>query len=700
MLRLPRGGQGTLRVRDGGSTPLQTDGIPGNVEVKESVARVQINSSAGGEKEGAGGVVVLRRENGKWGIDYVDSVEETLQQALSGASDSGNDELAEGWQKEHVFGFGRLQKVIPVPGGEGFLTIAGTGTVRLWKSRNRAESSIFFRASNPIVASAVSGDGGRVLLATRKNLFLKQLPGGRPLPSKAQPPGRSGEEIDPGTVIRDVAFFPEESAVAVGFKEADGSGRVTLHTIGGEENNSGIDLQLESPVVSVSVSGNGNRVAASTEGGTIQVWNRSAHEKSSTLSGRARQLRFCRDGTHLLAFRVHQLTLWNVETGEAVERQNPGSGFWRDLSTMPDSDRFVLAQEDRIQVYEPGNGIQETNMTTNGPPLHSVGTAPEGSIIMGGTTEKVYIWKRRKGELKQILGGHTDSVRAVAVSPGRDRVASAHGSETDSVIRIWKMKNGKRVGRYSGGKQTIQHLAYSRTGDQLIAGTSGRRIAIYDAASPAQVKELQNRTGPLQDLVTFPASDRFATVDLSNQITIRRCSTGEQMTSWNALKEAPDDLDPEKWQTYAVAVSADGQRFAVGLGNRAAHAGRIQVWSVADEELQRSISEGVGVVQHLEWVGAGERLFSLTRKQMALWNTNNGGREQVYAGAPLIARYLPGGQSFVSTGDDVLVIRNRKGLRRAVISYPGSRVLTLDAKRNGFIAAGLKNGLVCVWTRK
>ena len=103
--------------------------------------------------------------------------------------------------------------------------------------------------------------------------------------------------------------------------------------------------------------------------------------------------------------------------------------------------------------------------------------------------------------LVRTLSGHTDMVRAVAVTPdGRYAVSGSY----DGTLRVWDLASGETVRTLSGHTGEVSAVAVTPDGRCAVSGSWDDTLRVWDLASGETVRTLSGHTGSVRALAVTP----------------------------------------------------------------------------------------------------------------------------------------------------------------------------------------------------
>jgi len=271
-------------------------------------------------------------------------------------------------------------------------------------------------------------------------------------------------------------------------------------------------------LTAIALSADGERIAASSEGGAVQVWQASAAEPERVFDeceSKALALGFVDEGQHLLS--CHHdgtIQLFDPAGGERILRHKISGTTIRCGWISGATGKALLGGDDGglYIVFPPkyapmrvewGHSIRahavalfaggRQALIAHLSRLHSHGLATKRLIatytghealvtslaisrgerraVSGSEDGTVRIWHLDDIYRQRVLRGHQGPVRSVAFLAGARHVVSAGDDQT---VRIWEVGSGKCVRTLAGHEAEVQMLATDADGRRLVsAGTDG-----------------------------------------------------------------------------------------------------------------------------------------------------------------------------------------------------------------------------------
>jgi WD40 repeat protein/tRNA A-37 threonylcarbamoyl transferase component Bud32 len=288
-------------------------------------------------------------------------------------------------------------------------------------------------------------------------------------------------------------------------------------------------------VTSVAASGDGQRLASSSEDGAVKLWDAArAEEPLATLPGHAGEVTavaFSGDGQRLAsASRDQTVRIWDPATSRELHVLKGHSDAVLGVAFSPDGQQLATASADR----------------------------------------SVRLWDVASGRELRVCQGQSGQVTSVAFSPDGKRLASTGG---DHLVKIWDVATGQEVHSLHGHKAWATCVAFSSDGRRLVSGGLDQIIHIWDAVTGQELLDLANAGDAITAVAFSPDTRLLATASGDSRqplkpgaIKIWEVATGKEVLS----------LSGHTGAITGVAFSPDSRRLISG-----SHDQTLRVWEVS-----------------------------------------------------------------------------------------------------------------------
>jgi WD40 repeat protein/formylglycine-generating enzyme required for sulfatase activity/serine/threonine protein kinase len=400
-----------------------------------------------------------------------------------------------------------------------------------------------------------------------------------------------------------IAFCPDGRRIVS--THADRSVRVWDVKTGREI---GHPSETEKAVSSMAVFHDGRRVLTSFSGPTF-VWDLETNRALRQAPGHGNSIALSADGARGLIGGGNFMQVWEVQTGEQLEREEH-NGTVRHVAFSSDDRLAVSSTEDSVHVWAlpPGRPADRQ------PPvvevveflpreklgIHDcVAVSPDGRwVLTSGYPNALRLWNRETGEFirsldvdgkrtwsvafspdgKRVLSGgddgvvklwdlqsaadveltrHVDYITSVAYSPDGKRAYSAGGIRagskdgTDFAVRVWDLESGRQLRPLEGHKAAIWSLAISNDGQYLLSGGNDAVPILWDARTGREIHRLVGHTGNVHCVAFLPNGRRAVSSGDDGTIRLWDIESGREV-----LLHFKDPTG----RNERLAVSLDGHR--------------------------------------------------------------------------------------------------------------------------------------------
>ncbi|MEI8255598.1 MAG: WD40 repeat domain-containing protein [Deltaproteobacteria bacterium] len=316
-------------------------------------------------------------------------------------------------------------------------------------------------------------------------------------------------------------------------------------------------------------------------------------------------------GTLAARFEDGAVRLWNTRTGAIdVTLPLPAPGAVTILWSPDGRSLATQGEWGRIHLWDALAGTLRADVSTvrsgevRG--VTAIGWSPDGATLAVGSSEEVWLWNGRTGDLRATL-----QMGAVTLEWSPDGGTLAVGNE--AATELWDARTGRVRARLhsSAGNQSITSntMAWSPRGDTLAAIVGNDGVALCDGVM-GQCRSPTGLTGTRRDsnLAWSPDGTSLATGDDDGIVCIWDVGTGTVRTTFHGRYGAT----PRAWW------SPDGALLAVASG------GTVQVWDPVAGTSQASLEGDAIPFEMIVWSADGGSLAARSGDTLRLWNPRTG----------------------------------------------------------------------------
>jgi periodic tryptophan protein 2 len=187
-----------------------------------------------------------------------------------------------------------------------------------------------------------------------------------------------------------------------------------------------------------------------------------------------------------------KVKLWSPASGFCFVTFSEHTAAVVDLAFVPHGRALVSASLDgTVRAFDMLRFRNFQTLVTPSPAqLGCVAVDPSGEIVCAGSrdTYEVYVWSLQTAQLLETLAGHTGPVSCLAFGAGAGGGACALASGSwDHTVKLWDfLSSSSSIESLSHGSDVLA-LAFSPDGATLAVSTLDGSVALWDAATAAQV---------------------------------------------------------------------------------------------------------------------------------------------------------------------------------------------------------------------
>jgi len=449
--------------------------------------------------------------------------------------------------------------------------------------------------------------------------------------------------------VRTVAVSPDDSLVVSG----NFAGQVTLRDSATGQVKSQF-RERSGSVERLTFSSNGRRIATSSNGNSVRIWNAADGKILNTFTGHT-------GGVSWVEFSGDDRLLVSASQDRSVRVWDAQDGSLKHLLThpaevsaaifLPAREQIATACNDgMVRVFDAQTGKLVRTMAA--PPgrssggAYAVAASRDGKSLAASSDASIQMWETATGEHQATLEGHEGAVFGLAWSrDGRELVSSGF----DTVVRVWDVAGRKArqvldlPAQEHDTAGPVQALAVTADGQLMATAEELGTIHLREAASGKLVRKLAS-----------PGADVLALAFSPDGQTLAAGSRDGSMRLWDARRgELRATLMDDNGEIAAIAWSPDGALVAAACGNKT-----VRIWKPATGKVVAVLEGHTDNVLAVAFAPDG-RLVSGSGDATALvWDVEKRavvGTLAGHAGAVRAVAVAPNGAIIVTAGDDTAV---------------------------------------------
>jgi eukaryotic-like serine/threonine-protein kinase len=378
-----------------------------------------------------------------------------------------------------------------------------------------------------------------------------------------------------------------------------------------------------SSVTTLALSPDGRLLASGGQDGIVRTWETESGRQLPPFSAHSAWVKcvaFSSKGAWLASAGIDRIIrVRETSTGRELSRLQGHRAAIFSLAFCDKDDRLVSASSDNTAKIWEVAAVKQVASLPHQSPLASVAWSRDGRLIAtGGWDNTVHIWEPDNGKEVRSLPGHTGAITALAFDPSTERLASA---SLDQTIKIWSIPASSREPlTIRAHDDAVTSLAFDQVGRRLVSGSRDRSVKILDATTAQDHFLLEGHKLAVHRISFSPCGKQLASAGQDRAINIWDTATGQISMTFRGHRASVN----------SVVYSPDGQWLAASIAGSKLRSisGEVKIWNVRTGSiiacLRATKGESPGIAfsadsRYLAWADGDQavRLWDLQAKNEA-----------------------------------------------------------------------------------
>jgi len=199
--------------------------------------------------------------------------------------------------------------------------------------------------------------------------------------------------------------------------------------------------------------------------------------------------------------------VWDTMTGERIKRMKGHTSYVNTVDCARTAKPLVVSGGDdcQVKVWDRRRRQPLASLNSHYQVTAVCFNSDATQVISAGIDNEIKIWDLRKNAVVTEIGGHTDTVTGMSLSPDGNHVLT---NAMDNTLRIFDVRpfcTGERcvkvlTGHTHNYEKNLLHCAWSPDGAMVAAGSSDRNVHVWDVENRKLMYKLPGHLGSVNDV--------------------------------------------------------------------------------------------------------------------------------------------------------------------------------------------------------
>ncbi len=243
------------------------------------------------------------------------------------------------------------------------------------------------------------------------------------------------------------------------------------------------DMDIQSPISSVSISNTSNMLASGHKDGTMEIWNLDPHRKHGDFIREGNtiwDILFSEDDSYIYTANADgKLRRWNIETKILENIYTRHRRTVNSARFSPDGAFLATGSSDNdVILWNLSDGEIEDVMSAHSGWVTSLSFSPNGRYLISGSTDKrIMVWAIPRGYLLRESQEFPSEVWATEFVNNEEVVIG----EASGDLSLWNMETAKEIRRVKNGHNaSIRAISHCKTSNHILTASNDGTIKIWD----------------------------------------------------------------------------------------------------------------------------------------------------------------------------------------------------------------------------